>query len=164
METRCSKVIFPNYSKKKPAEDTPIPPLWGTREKNVCFSRIICSRCCTWWNLRFHVDNFQHADQKQLTRLQAFDLDIEATHGQPGSCRARPVNVDDSLEDIRGIRGLGGEKLPAASYALLNLIKGLFFAIGEGSRIFVACFLHSSAQMCLYQTPAGARHLSPVVL
>ena len=33
------------------------------------------------------------------------------------------------------------------------LKKGLFFAIGEGSRIFVACFLHSSGQMCLYQTP-----------
>ena len=33
METRCSKVIFPNYSKKKPAEDTLVPPLWGTREK-----------------------------------------------------------------------------------------------------------------------------------
>ena len=31
--------------------------------------------------------------------------------------------------------------------------KGLFFAIGEGSRSFVACFLHSSAQVCLYQTP-----------
>ena len=31
--------------------------------------------------------------------------------------------------------------------------KGLFFAIGKGSRIFVACFLHSSAQMCLYRTP-----------
>ena len=28
----------------------------------------------------------------------------------------RPVNVDDGLEDIRWIRGLGGEKLPAASY------------------------------------------------
>ena len=42
IETRCSKVIFPNYSKKKPAEDTLVPPLWGTREKNVCFSRIIC--------------------------------------------------------------------------------------------------------------------------
>ena len=27
------------------------------------------------------------------------------------------------------------------------------FAIGEGSIIFVACFLHSSAQMCLHQTP-----------
>ena len=64
---------------------------------------------------------------------------MEATHGQPGSCRARPVNVDDGLEDIRWIRGLGGEKLPAASNALLsNLKKGLFFAIGEGSRIFVA--------------------------
>jgi len=64
------------------------------------------------------------------------------------------VNVDDGLEDIRWIRGLGGEKLPAASNALLsNLKKRLFFAIGEGSRIFVACFLHSSAQMCLYQTP-----------
>ena len=31
--------------------------------------------------------------------------------------------------------------------------KGLFFAIGEGSRFLVACFLYSSAQMCLYQTP-----------
>ena len=63
------------------------------------------------------------------------------------------MNVDDGLEDIRWIRGLGGEKLPAASNALLpNLKKSPFVAIGEGSRIFVACFLHSSAQMCLYQT------------
>ena len=37
METRCSKVIFPNYSKKKPAEGTLVPPLWGTRGKNVVF-------------------------------------------------------------------------------------------------------------------------------
>ena len=64
------------------------------------------------------------------------------------------MNVDDGLEAIRWIRGLGGEKLPAASNARLsNLKKGLFFAIGEGSRIFAACFLHGSAQMCLYQTP-----------
>ena len=65
------------------------------------------------------------------------------------------MNADDGLEDIRWIRGLGGGKLPAASYALLptNLKTGLFFAIGEGSRLFVACFLHSSAQMCLYHTP-----------
>ena len=49
--------------------------------------------------------------------------------------------------------------MPAASYALLpNLKNGLFFAIGEGWRFFVACFLHSSAQMCLYQTP-GRRPL-----
>ena len=95
---------------------------------------------------------------QQLTQRLVFDLDIEATHGQPGSCRARPVKVEDGLEDIRWIRGLGGEKLPAASYALLpNLKKGVFFAIGEGSRIFVACFLHSSAQMCLYQTSGRRR-------
>ena len=37
METRCSKVIFPNYSKKKPAEDPLVPPLWGTREKVFVF-------------------------------------------------------------------------------------------------------------------------------
>ena len=140
--------------KKKPAEDTLVPPLWGTREENVCFSRIICSLCCTRRNLRFHVENCQHADQKQLTRRLAFDLDIEATHRQPASCRARPVNVDDGLEDIRWIRGLGGEKLPAASNALLsNLKKGLFLAIREGSRFFIACFQLSSAQMSLYQTP-----------
>ena len=162
METRCSKVIFPNYSKKKPAEDTPIPPLWGTREKNVCFSRIICSRCCTWWNLRFHVDNFQHADQKQLTRLQAFDLDIEATHGQPGSCRARPVNVDDSLEDIGWIRGLEGETLPAASNDLLsNLKKRPIFCQRRG--IEPALYTAGPKCVCIRRL-AGARHLSPVVL
>ena len=140
------------------AEDTLVPPQWGKREKNVpwyILARLFVHTAVrTRRKLRFHVENCQHADQKQLTRRQAFDLDIEATHGQPGSCRARPVNVDDGLEDIRWIRGLGGEKLPAASNALLsNLKKGLFFAIAEGSRIFVACFLHSSDQMCMYQTP-----------
>ena len=100
METRCFKVIFPKYStKKKPAEDTLVPPLRGTPGKDVRFSRIICSRCCTRRNLRFHVENRQHADQKQLTRRYAFDLDIGATHRQPASCWARPVNVDDGLED-----------------------------------------------------------------
>ena len=33
--------MFQSYlyklSKKKPAEDTLVPPLWGTREENVCF-------------------------------------------------------------------------------------------------------------------------------
>ena len=67
-ETRCCKVFFPNYSRKISAEDTLVPPLWGTREQNVCFFRIICSRCCTRRNLRFHVENCQHAGQKKLTR------------------------------------------------------------------------------------------------
>ena len=38
------------------------------RGEKVCFVRIICSRCCTRRNLRFHVENCQHADQQQLTR------------------------------------------------------------------------------------------------
>ena len=57
--------------------------------------------------------------------------------------------------DIRWIRGLGGGKLPAASYVIFPkpAKKGYFFAMGEGSRFFVACFLHSSAQRWLYQMP-----------
>ena len=63
------------------------------------------------------------------------------------------MNVDDDLEYIRWIRGLGGERLPAASYALLpNLEKGLFFAIVEGLSIFVVCFLHAREPIFLYQT------------
>ena len=132
----------------------------GKTGKNVCFFRVICSRCCTRRNLRFHVENCQHAYQKQLT-----DLDTEATHGQPGSCRARPVNVDDGLEDIRWIRGLGGQKLPTASNALLpNLKKGLFFAIGE-DREFLSPVFYTAAPKCVcIRRLAGARHLSPVVL
>ena len=64
------------------------------------------------------------------------------------------MNVDGGLDDIRWILGLGGEKLPAVSYALLpNLTKGLYFSIGKGSIFFVVCFLHTSGQMFLYQTP-----------
>ena len=156
------------FKKKKLAEDTLVPPLWGTRgKKNVRFSRIVFSRCCTCTrrNLRFHVENRQHADQKQLTRRLAFDLDIEATHRQPASCRARPVNVDDGLEDIGWIRGLGGEKLPAASNALLsNLKKRLFFAIGEDREFSSSDFYTAAPKRACIRSQAGARHLSPVVL
>ena len=33
------------------------------------------------------------------------------------------MNVDDDPEDIKWIRGLGGERLPAASYTLLPNLK-----------------------------------------
>ena len=43
------------------------------------------------------------------------------------------MNVDGGLEDVRWIRDLAVEKLPAASYAhLLNPKNGLCFAIREG--------------------------------
>ena len=64
------------------------------------------------------------------------------------------MNVDDGLEDIRWIRGLRGERLRTASYALLpNLEKSLLFALGEGYITLVVCFVHTSGQMSMYQTP-----------
>ena len=63
----------------------------------------------------------------ELMWRQTLDLGINSTHGQPVSCRARPMNVDDGLDHIRWIRGLGVERLPVASYILLpNREKGLF--------------------------------------
>ena len=66
--------------------------------------------------------------------------------GKAGECRWRPrrYKVDPwstGREDARGV--LRSSPKPE---------KRSIFAIGEGSRSFVACFLHSSAQMCLYQT------------
>ena len=64
------------------------------------------------------------------------------------------MNVDDDPEDIRWIRVLGGDRLPAASNSLLlNLKKSYSFYHRRGSSIFVACVIHSSAQISLYQTP-----------
>ena len=76
-----------------------------------------------------------------LTQRQTFDLDIESTHGQPASCRARPMNVDDGLEDIRWGRRLGGEWSPTASYALLpNLKNRSIFWQRRGIEIFYRLF------------------------
>ena len=66
------------------------------------------------------------------------------THGQPGSCRARPVNVEYGHEDIRWIRGLASEKLPAASYALLPYLKRVYFCHRRGIENF--CRLFSTQQ------------------
>ena len=52
-----------------------------TSYKGLFFS-IICSR--------FHFENSQHADQKQLTRRRGFDLDPGSTRRLLTSCRARP--------------------------------------------------------------------------
>ena len=74
------------------------------------------------------------------------------------------MNVDDGLEDIRWIRGLGSESLPAASYALLpNLKNGLFFAIREGQ--FLLSVLYTPAVKCFFiRRLVGARHISLAVL
>ena len=137
---------------------------WENGKTNVCFC-IICSHGCTRRNLCFHVENCRHADQKQLTRRHTFDLDIESTHGQPASCRARPVKVDDDLEEVRWIRGLGGEKLPVASYALLRNPKGVYFLQSERDRDFLSpVSAQPRPNVFVLRRLAGARHVSPAVL
>ena len=77
------------------------------------------------------------------------------------------MNVDDGLEGIRCIRGLGGEKLPAASYALLpNLKKKLYLLPSEDDRDYLSLVFYTAAPkyLCIRRL-AGARHVvSPAVL
>ena len=70
------------------------------------------------------------------------------------------MNIDDGLEDIRWIRGLGGEKLPAASYGLLPYLKKAYFLPSERDRQFLSPVFYISAQLCLYQT--RGRRPSPI--
>ena len=75
------------------------------------------------------------------------------------------MNVDDGLEDVRWIRGLGGEKLPAASYAPLPNLKKGYFLPSERDREILSPVFHTAAPECVcIRRLAGARHLSPVVL
>ena len=148
-----SQSFLSKLFKKKMAEDSFVPPLWGKRKKKKCsfFNYYLLTRLHAAEFVL--VENCQHAHQKQVTRRQAFDLDLEPTHRQPASCWARLLNVDDYLEDAGWIRGLEGEKLPTASYALPSLKKKLFFA--ERDRDFLSPVFYTvcSAQMRLYQMP-----------
>ena len=62
------------------------------------------------------------------------------------------MRENDGLGGIIGIRGLGSERLAAASYALRqNFQNILFCANGEESKVFAVCFLHTSCQICFFQ-------------
>ena len=65
------------------------------------------------------------------------------------------MDVDDDHEDIRWIRGPGGERLPAASYALLPNLKksSIFCHRAEIGSFLVVYFLHTRKQILLYQAP-----------
>ena len=96
---------------------------------------------------RTRTRTYKNAKHMQLMRRWTFDLDIELTHGQPASCWARPVNIDDGLEAIMWIRCLGGERLPTASYALRPNLNNLFLSpwrSSERSGIDIFCRLFST--------------------
>lgn len=129
-----------------------VPTLWET-------AGIVCILCGFF--TRLHEDQFvffspyvNRLITNQLMGQWTFYPAIELTHGEPVSCGPRPMIVDGGLVDVRLIRGLGGERYPAASYALLTHLKTclLFADIGEGSIIVCRPFLHIN-QTLFYQTP-----------
>ena len=64
------------------------------------------------------------------------------------------MNVDGGLEDNQvDPWSRGREVARGVLRSSPKPEKGLFFTVGEESRTFVACFLHSSTQMCLNQMP-----------
>ena len=105
-------------------------------------------------------------DEKQLTRRCTLDLDVQSNHGQPDSCRARPVKVDDGLEDVMWIRDLGGEGLHALS--LLHPHKKRLFEQSERNRALFLSVFYTPAAKCCYQTvgrhpPHMTGHLANIV-
>ena len=103
---------------------------YGERgEKKVCFPFLFYF--FTW----LHAAELVHSRWKLSTRWAQTPLatirpsisTYRPTHGRPVSCLARPIDADDGLQDIRWIRGLGGKRLPPASYALLLNLKVCFW-------------------------------------
>ena len=88
------------------------------------------------------------------------DLDIEPTNGQPASCRARPVNIDDRLVDIMWTRCVGGEMLPTAAYALRTNLNKFFFCLREKrDREFLSFVFYTAAD----DTPSILMQNTPTV-
>ena len=113
-----------------------------------------------FWSTRLLAAQFVCSTLKMSTRCDQKQahatIDVRSQHRinarQPPSCRARPMNADDSLEDIWWIRGLGGKRLPAVSYALLHKKKCLFWH-RRGIEIFCHLFSTHQRPNVLYQTP-----------
>ena len=155
--------MFPNYLTEKSAEDTLVPPLSEKQGKMFVFKTSFAKAAARGGTCAFTTN--PNALIKNSSRDdKSFDLDIESNHGQPASCRARSMNVDHGLEDIWWTSELGGQRLPAASYARLpNLKKGLLFAIGEESITFSSVFYTPAAKCFGIRRHAGPCHISPAV-
>ena len=140
--------FFEEYCSIKAAEDILVPPLWENRANMfVCFSPFFFSSGCRRRSFFFFVANCQDGGWNQLVWRQTLDLEIDSTHGRPAWCQARPTGVDDRLEYIRWIHGLGGESLPVAPYGRLpNLF--FYFVCCHSRRIEKFCHL-----FCAHQRP-----------
>ena len=108
---------FETIASKKQPKTSSNPRCFGKKRKKIKCLLLPFSRGCRRRNLFSLAANCQHADNKSAWAT----IDLRSRHrpdGQSAWCPARPTNVDDGLEDIRWINGLGGESLPAASWAL----------------------------------------------
>ena len=113
---------------------------------------------CRRRNLFFLVANYcQHAGRNQLVGRSTLDLNIDSSHGQPAWCPARRTNIDDGLEVIRWIRGLGGEGLPAASYGIPANLKKNYFLPFETEREVLSS-VYTSGQLFFTIRLVSSRH------
>ena len=93
---------------QRTAENFLVPLLWEKREKMLDFF-FFFPNGFRRRKMFFLVASCQHAGRNQLVRRSTLDLNIFSAHRQPARCPVRPTNIDDGLEDIRWIHGLGGD-------------------------------------------------------
>ena len=162
METRCCKVLFPNYLKKKSAEDTHVPPLWRKEGKMFVFFLY-----CLF--TRLHAAEFVLSRWKLSTRWSITAL---ATIGLRSRNRInlRPTRlVSGRASEYRWWRRRNQVNPSSRGRGIARGVlrsspkpKKKKLAVWEGLRFFVACVLQSSAQKFVSDAwPAPATYHPP---
>ena len=160
-ETWCCKVIFPNISKKKTLKIRSYRR-YGEHGKNmfgflgIFFMLLYAAELAfSRWSLSTRWSKTVHATIDLRSRHRSNPRRIRFVSGNVGECRWRPRRYQ--VDPWSRGREVASDVLRSSP----KPEKRPIFAIGEGSRFFVACFLQSSAQMYLYQTPG--RRPPPII-
>ena len=150
LQSFISKLKATRYSKRNRLK-TLSYRRYGKRREIFLF---FCSRGCTRRNLCFHVENRQtrcsktaHATTDLRSRHGIIPRPTRYVSGKASECRLRPRRYEEDPW-TKGREVARGVLHPSPKPEKRSVV-----AIGEGSRIFVVCFLLISAQRCLYQTP-----------
>ena len=91
---------------------------------------------------------------------------IDAAHGQPARCPARPTNIDDGLEDIGWVHGLGVESLTAASYGILPIPekKNYFLPFETDGEVLSSVLCTPVANCVFIIRLVSSRHMTPAMV
>ena len=107
----------------------------------------------------FLVVNGHHADKKSAHATS----DLRSGHAinarSTGFVSGKTIDCD-GVECIMCVRGLGGERLPAASYALHPNLKNCFVPSRRGRYFFPSIVYTPGAKLFLFRRLAGARHIT----